>query len=209
MVCKVIIADSSPSVQKVVQMAFSDPGFELYPFIDGAELLQSIARINPDAVLVSLSLPGRDGYEIGRYLRSREEFKKTALFFLRNSFEVLDLDRLRGVEYDGIVLKPFDSEKLAQTVRELVDGRKGPHSFPEESLLEDIPPSGPVPLFEEAEFAPLPASEARREDDVEERIRRLLQEEVLSMERELEKRLRASLRAELQALLEAELRKKH
>lgn len=208
MVCKVIIADPSPSVQKAVQMAFGEPGFELYPFTDGGALIPSILRIHPDAVLVSLSLPGRDGYEVGRYLRSREEFKKTVLFLLRNSYETLDLERLRGIDYDGIVLKPFDSEKLARDVRDLVDGRKGPPTFPEESLLEDPPASGAVPLFEESEFEPPPVSNLPRDEEIEEKVRQLLREEVLLMERELEKRLKAVLRSELPTLLETELRKK-
>lgn len=208
MTCKVIVADPSPSVQKVVQMALAAPDFELHPFEDGQDLLQSLSRVNPDAVLVSLSLPGRDGYEVGRYLRSREDFRRTALLFLRNAFETLDLEKLRGIDYDEIVQKPFDSEKLAQTVREIVDRKKSPHSFPEESFLEDIPPTGAIPLFEESEFAPPPPSYPPGADDVEERIRRLLQEEILSMERELEKRLKATLRSEVQSLLDRELRKK-
>ena len=208
MTCKVIVADPSPYVQKVVQMALAAPDFELHPFEDGQDLLQSLSRVNPDAVLVSLSLPGRDGYEVGRYLRSREDFRRTALLFLRNAFETLDLEKLRGIDYDEIVQKPFDSEKLAQTVREIVDRKKSPHSFPEESILEDIPPTGAIPLFEESEFAPPPPSYPGGTDDVEEKIRRLLQEEILSMERELEKRLKATLRSEVQSLLDRELRKK-
>jgi DNA-binding response OmpR family regulator len=209
MACRVIIADPSVSVQKVVQMAFAAPDFEIHPFEDGLELLQSLGRVNPDAVLVSLSLPGRDGYEVGRCLRTREEFRRTGLVLLRNAFETLDLEKLRGIDYDEIVQKPFDSEKLARTVREIVDRKKGPHSFPEESLLEDIPATGTVPLFEEAEFAPPPPPACPPiADDVEEKIRQTLQEEILSMERELEKRLKATLRSEVQSLLDREQRKK-
>jgi CheY-like chemotaxis protein len=208
MTCKVIVADPSPSVQKVVQMALAPPDFELHPFEDGLELLQSLSRVNADAVLVSFSLPGRDGYEVGRYVRSREDFRRTALLFLRNAFETLDLERLRGIDYDEIVQKPFDSEKLAQTVREIVDRKKSPHSFPEESILEDVPPTGAVPLFEESEFAPPATSYSPGGDDLEEKIRRLLREEILSMERELEKRLKATLRSEVQSLLDREPGKK-
>jgi DNA-binding response OmpR family regulator len=208
MTCKVIIGDASPSVQKVVQMALPTPHFELHPFEDGLELLQSLGRVNPDAVLVSFSLPGRDGYEVGRYLRSREDFRRTALLFLRNAFETLDLERLRGIDYDEIVQKPFDSEKLAQTVRETVDRKKSPHSFPEESILEDVPPTGAIPLFEESEFAPPARSYSSGTVEVEEKLRRLLQEEILSMERELEKRLKATLRSEVQSLLDREPGKK-
>jgi len=205
MAYRLIVADASPSVQKIVQMAFAETEFELHLFEDGQEVIQSLGAINPDAVLLSLSLPSRDGYEVGRYLRGRENFNKTALVLLRNSFETLDLEKLRGLDCDEIVQKPFDSEKLARTVREIIDRKKGPHSFPEESFLEEAAAPAALPLFEEEEFAPLPSTTS--EADVEEKVRKLLKEEVLSMERELEKRIRATLRAELQSLLDAASKK--
>jgi DNA-binding response OmpR family regulator len=205
MAYKLIVGDASPSVQKIIQMAFPETNFELHFFEDGLEVIQSLGSINPDAVLISLSLPSRDGYEVGRYLRGRENFKKTALILLRNAFETLDLEKLRGLECDEIVLKPFDSEKLARTVREIIDRKKGPHSFPEESFLEESAAPAALPLFEEEEFAPSPLTTS--EGDLEEKVKHLLKEEVLSMERELEKRLRVTLRAEFQRVLDAASKK--
>ncbi len=205
MAYKLIIGDASPSVQKIIQMAFPETDFELHPFEDGLEVIQSLGAINPDAVLLSLSLPSRDGYEVGRYLRSRESFHKTALILLRNAFETLDLEKLRGLDCDEIVLKPFDSEKLARTVREIIDRKKGPHSLPEESFLEEAAIQAAIPLFEEEEFAPSPLTAS--EGDLEEKVRHALKEEILAMERELEKRLRATLRAELQSALDAAAKK--
>jgi len=201
MAYKLVVADSSPSVQKVVQMAFSGPDFEIYPLEDGQQVLESIGRINPDAVLLSLALPSKDGYEIGHYLRSREDFKKTALILLKNAFEPLDADRMSRVECDGIVQKPFDSEELARVVRDVIDKKKGPHSLPEESLLEDNPGASTLPLFEEPGFHP-PSSASRSEDELEEKIKQIMREEILAVERELEKRLKASLRAELKDWLD-------
>lgn len=201
MAYKLIIADGSPSVQRVVQLAFGEPDFEVHAFEDGLEALQAIGQINPDAVLLGLSLERKDGYEVGRYLRSREDFKKTALILFKNAFESLDQEKLRGLGCDEIFQKPFDSEKLARTVREIIDRKKGPHSYPEESLLDENPLSAVIPLFEEPEFVP-PAVSPAPEREIDDKIRRLLQEEILSVERELEKRLKASLRAEMVELLD-------
>ena len=200
---KVILADASPSVQKVVQMAFSVPDFEVHTFEDGLQAIESLAGISPDAVLLSLALPSRDGYEVGRYLRSREEFRKAGLVLLKNAFEPVDAERLRGLDHDEIVQKPFDSEGLAQLVREIIDRRKTPHSFPEEALIEEPSPTAVRPLFKEEEFMP-PLSSSQRGDDAEEKVRNIIRDEILSMERELEKRLKASLRAEFKEWLDRE-----
>jgi DNA-binding response OmpR family regulator len=200
---KVILADASPSVQKVVQMAFSEPDFEVHTIEDGLQVIESLAGISPDAVLLSLALPSRDGYEVGRFLRSREEFGKIGLILLKNAFERVDAERLRGLDHDEIVQKPFDSEGLAQLVREIIDRRKTPHSFPEEALIEEPFPGGVRSLFKEEEFIPPPLS-SRPGDEVEERIRDMIRDEILSVERELEKRLKASLRTEFREWLDRE-----
>jgi DNA-binding response OmpR family regulator len=200
---KVILAEASPSVQKVVQMAFSERDFEVHTIEDGLRTIESLARINPDAVLLSLALPSRDGYEVGRYLRSREEFRKTGLVLLKNAFEPVDGERLRGIDHDEIVQKPFDSERLARLVREIVDRKKTPHSFPEEALIEEAPAADVLPLFKEEEFIPPPSS-SRPGDEVEGKIRNMLRGEILSVERELEKRIKASLRAEFKEWLDRE-----
>ncbi len=194
---KLVLADSSPSVQKVVRMAFSAPDFEVYVFEDGLEAASQLGEIGPDALLLSLSLPLKDGYELERDLAGREDFKKMGLIFLKNAFEPIDPDRIRGLEYDAIVQKPFDSERLALLVRDLIDRKKGPHSYPEESMIEEMPPTGPLPPPEDPDL-PLP----RVDEDVEEKIKAVVREEILAMERELEKRLRASLLAELKGWLE-------
>jgi DNA-binding response OmpR family regulator len=202
MAYKLIVADGSPLVQKVVQMAFGPPDFEVHAYEDGLEALQALAQVNPDAVILGVSLPRRDGYDVGRFLRSREDFKKTALILLRNGLEPLDQEKMRGLECDEIVSKPFDSEKLAGTVREIIDRKKGPLTYPEESLLDEASGSGSRPLFDDTDFAP-PENLPAAEDGLEDRVRGILRGEILSMERELEKRLKASLRAELVETLEA------
>ncbi|MCK7489636.1 MAG: hypothetical protein MZU79_04890 [Anaerotruncus sp.] len=82
--------------------------------------------LRPDALLVSLTLPGRDGYEVGRALRSRKELASVPLVGLRGSFECVDTDRTVPADYDEVLPKPFDSERLAAVVRELIARKTGP-----------------------------------------------------------------------------------
>ncbi len=197
MAYKILLADPSPSVQKVVRMAFAAPDFDIYAFEDGVEAVSLLSEIGPDAVLLSLSLPLKDGYDAGRDLAGQEDLKKIGLIFLKNAFEPVDPDKIRGLEYDAIVQKPFDSERLALLVRDVIDKKRGPHSFPEESMIEEIPPTASLPHPEEPDM-PL----ASLDEDIGEKIKAVVREEILAVERELEKRLRASLLAELKGWLD-------
>jgi len=135
---KLIVADASVSVQKTVQLAFPEPEFRLFPVDDGSELLRTVDGIRPDAVLISTSLPGRDPLEVGRLLRGREDFRRVPLIFLRGTFDGLEPARVLP-DNDGVVQKPFDSERLAAAVRELIEAKSVPPTLPEEPVL---PPGG-------------------------------------------------------------------
>lgn len=187
---RIIVADPSPSVQKSAQLVFAEPEFRVYLFDDGASLLEAVADVRPDALLVSLTLPGRDGYEVGRALRSRKELETVPLIGLKGTFECLDTDRNAPADYDEIVPKPFDSERLAAVVRELIARKTGPSSLPEEPAwpaagggAATSGPAGP------GRTGPLPDPDLGLKDWV--------REEMVGMEREIEKRVRARVVADL------------
>ena len=182
---KIIVADASPSVQKTAALVFAEPEFRVYPFEDGAALLESVSGIQPDALLVSLTLPGRDGYEVGRTLRSRKELENVPLIGLKGTFESLDMDRNAPSDYDEVVQKPFDSERLAAVVRELIARKTGPLSLPEEPLR---------PVAGGDSGAPAKTGAA---DAADQSLKDWVREEMVGMEREIEKRVRARVVADL------------
>jgi DNA-binding response OmpR family regulator len=187
---RIVVADTSLSVQRALQLVFAEPEFRVYPFEDGASLLESVNGIRPDALLVSLTLPGRDGYEVGRALRSRKELETVPLVGLRGTFECLDTDRSAPSEYDEVVAKPFDSERLAGLVRELIARKTGPSTLPEEP---------PAPVGESGAELGGPAGPGlkRPAAAAESAFKDWVQEELVGMEREIEKRVRARVVADL------------
>lgn len=211
MAYKIIVADASPSVQKAVQLAFPEPEFRLFPFEDGAELLDCVDEIRPDAVLLSLSLPGRDASEVGRHLRSREDLRSVPLLVFRGTFESLDAGKALCPEYDAIFQKPFDSERLAAAVRSLIGKKTGPSTIPEETSWPppgDLPSSaaapGPPPLPEDPALSPGPTADnspAAPSGLADPALREWIRNEFYGTEREIEKRVRARVLADLKGWL--------
>lgn len=179
---KILLADDSPSTQKLIQMSFPADEFDISIFSDGQEVLDSLARINPDAILVNLSLPRKDGYELGEHIKTQEDRSQIPLILIKDAFEPLDKDRLESFPFDALVQKPFDSEALVHKVRSIIEERKIPMTLPEE------------PVWDEE------ASEDVR-IDLEEKVRELVKREILGIERELEKRIKARILAELKMWL--------
>lgn len=201
---RIAVADASVSVQKALQLVFPEPEDKVAAFDDGLAFLNALPDLRPDAILAALNLPGRDGYEIARFLKGREEYRRVPVILLRGAFEPLDEERLIGLEPRSIVTKPFDSEKLAAAIRDLVDQEFCPPGLPEEPLFEkpQAPDRGPDDRPAAADPGPPegPASAAGRDED---RLRALVRREVFEMEREVEKRVRARVLAEVRDVLGA------
>jgi len=179
---KILVADSSPSIQKLLQISFPDTEFEIFPFSDGQEVLDSLGQINPDAILLNLSLPQKDGYELGEHIKNQEAFNQVPLILIKEAFEPLDKERLKTFEYDQLVQKPFDSDALVQKVRTAIEERKIPMTLPEEPVW-DL------------------GSSAEMRVELDERVRGLVKKEILGVQRELEKRIKARILAELKMWL--------
>jgi DNA-binding response OmpR family regulator len=173
-------------------MAFQDSIYDVFTAGDGGEVLDLIRQIKPDAIVLGLSLPSIDGYEITRRLNAADEFEGIPLVLLRAVYEEVDEARLQDLRFDELVSKPVDSEELAHRIRTLISGTRDPESLPEE-------PESVSPADREIPDASRPGTEPVGSDaGLWRRIRR----EILDVERELEKRVAARVKAEIKAWLE-------
>ena len=181
----IVLADPSPSVQKAAQLVFAEPEFRLSVFEDGASLVEAAADLRPDALVVSLTLPGRDGYEVGRILRSRKELAAIPLVGLKGTFESMDAETARA----GRIRRG-----RPQAVRFGAAGRGRPGAHrPEDGPA--VPARGPALARRRERPAGRTAAPPAAASGPE--IKAIVHEEIVGMEREIEKRVRASVLAEL------------
>jgi CheY-like chemotaxis protein len=141
---RVLLADDSPAAARAVLNALPDPEFEVRTAADGGRAARAMAERMPDVLLAALALPGRSGYELGAMVRQDPDACGMALVFLQGPVETLDVNRLSGLDHDGVVRKPFDSAALAALVRRAVEKRREFPSLPEEPQVV-VPAAPPVP----------------------------------------------------------------
>ncbi len=194
MAYRIIVADPSPSVQKLAQLVFPEPEFRVFPIEDGPSLFEAVGGVRPDAVIVSLSLEAPGGEGIGRALRGRAGLENVPLVGLKGAFGSADAEGDEAPDFDEIVQKPFDSERLAASVRRLIARKTGPPTLPEDPLGPDAGRTGTAPeTGRRAEGGP-PAEDPS--------LREWVHSEMVGMEREIEKRVRARVLAEVKEWLE-------
>ena len=120
MAIKILLADDSLTIQKVVELTFSDAETRLMAVGSGDRAVLALDEFQPDVVLADVVMPGLTGYEVCEAVKQRSGGAFRPVVLLTGTFEPFDRARAERVGADAIVTKPFDSHALQGLVRELV-----------------------------------------------------------------------------------------
>jgi len=158
---RILLADDSITIQKVVELTFSDADYEVTAVNNGAKAIAKLAEMRPDIILSDIIMPEKNGYEVCEYVKSHPEFRNIPVVLLTGTFEPFDPDRAEKAGCDAVVTKPFESQSLIQKVEELISqagsSAAAPAPEPEpEPEPEPTPEPEPSPWTADTEVVPLP-----------------------------------------------------
>ena len=121
----VLVVDDEPTIRDVVVRYLERDGYATLEAADGARARELLESGDPDLVVLDLMLPGMDGLELCRWIRSRS---RLPLIMLTARSE--ESDRIVGLELgaDDYVTKPFSPRELTARVRTVLRrAEPGPH----------------------------------------------------------------------------------
>ncbi len=115
---RILIADDDEAVRTAVRRALLLAGYEVEMAADGDEALASLAERAPDAVLLDVMMPGVDGIEVCRRLRSAGDATPVLMLTARDAVG----DRVAGLDAgaDDYLVKPFALQELLARLRALL-----------------------------------------------------------------------------------------
>lgn len=122
--CKILLADDSITIQKVVNLTFEDEGIDVVAVSNGDQAERKLGEVKPDLVLADIFMPGKNGYELCEVIKRDPQFSNVPVVLLVGAFEPFDLNEARRVGADDHLTKPFESRKLVETVRRLISIRE-------------------------------------------------------------------------------------
>src|SRR4029453_19581086 len=124
MIPKLLLADDSITVQRVIALTFQGGDSEVIAAGDGDLAVDAIDRERPQIVLADLSMPGRDGYAVAEYVkRSPELSKDIRVVLLTGAADPVEEARSRPLGIDGVLSKPFEPHVATALVRRLLTER--------------------------------------------------------------------------------------
>jgi len=114
---RVMIVEDEPRLATVLRDYLLGAGFEVQWLSDGQEVVARVRRDLPDLILLDLTLPGRDGLDICRELRS---FTDVPIVMVTARVE--EIDRLLGLELgaDDYICKPYSPREVVARVRAIL-----------------------------------------------------------------------------------------
>lgn len=116
---KIYLVEDENDIADIVKHYLKNAGYNIEIFEDGEKALRRIHVSAPDMLLLDLMLPGMDGLEICRLLRSEPATKKLPIIMLTAKGE--ETDKIVGLEMgaDDYVTKPFSPKELVARVKAL------------------------------------------------------------------------------------------
>jgi len=110
---KILVVDDEPSIRRLVRGALGREGYEIVEAADARAALASIDVDKPDAVLLDLGLPDRDGIELIQLIKS----KGVAVLVISAREATTEKVAALDLGADDYVTKPFDTDEVLARVR--------------------------------------------------------------------------------------------
>lgn len=131
----ILIVEDEIDILNLLQFNFQSQGFMTYTAQDGKDALDLAEKHPPDLVLLDLMLPGMDGLEVCKALKSSPETKDVPVIMLTARGE--EKDRISGFELgaDDYVVKPFSPRELVLRVQAILKRSQSVSAQPSEENI--------------------------------------------------------------------------
>jgi CheY-like chemotaxis protein len=120
---KLLLADDSITIQRVIELTFADEDVQVIAVGNGQEAMDRVQRDRPDIILADVGMPERNGYEVAAFVKGNPATAHIPVVLLAGAFEPVDEGRARSAGCDGVLVKPFEPQIVISRVKELLAGR--------------------------------------------------------------------------------------
>jgi len=112
----ILVVDDTPASLRLLSELLTQHGYRIRPASNGALALKSVAAKNPDLILLDVSMPGMDGYEVCRRLKADENSSRIPVIFISAFGDTRQ--KVTGFEAGGLdyITKPFEAEEVLARV---------------------------------------------------------------------------------------------
>jgi twitching motility two-component system response regulator PilG len=119
---RVLVVDDSPTIRKLISGKLEKSGHDVACAEDGVDALAQMERSVPDLVLLDITMPRMDGYEVCKMIRGTAATMNVPVIMISGKDGFFDKVRGRMAGASGYITKPFGPETLMKTVESCLKG---------------------------------------------------------------------------------------
>jgi CheY-like chemotaxis protein len=124
MSARLLLADDSVTIQRVIELTFADEDVTVIAVGDGDAAIARLDSDPPDIVLADVGMPGRDGYAIAAHVKATPALAHIPVLLLAGAFEPVDDAKVSATGCAGVLVKPFEPQMVIARVRRLLEERR-------------------------------------------------------------------------------------
>lgn len=116
----ILLADDDLDIRTLVRLAIEPLDFDIIEASDGEEALEQILVEAPDLVVLDVMMPGLTGWEVCKYIKSREGYQDTLILMLTAVGETVNEMTAPLYGADAHLDKPFDMNQIVDVIQTLL-----------------------------------------------------------------------------------------
>jgi len=123
---RILVVDDEPDFAGIVQQNLEKEGFEVEVAYDGEEGIEKVQSNPPDAIVLDVMMPGKDGYEVCSELKADDRFADIPIILLTAVASHVTSTRYShrdgmSTEADDYLAKPASAEQITESIKGLLD----------------------------------------------------------------------------------------
>jgi DNA-binding response OmpR family regulator len=115
-----LVADDSPTIQRLVAETFADGDYDIVSVSNGDAAIRKLDEIHPHVILADVYMPGKNGFELCSYIKHHRELSETPVILLAGAFDVFDEKAALEAGAASSITKPFEPQMLVDLVASVI-----------------------------------------------------------------------------------------
>ncbi len=117
---KLLLADDSITIQKLVELMLVSEGFEVKSVSDGEQALEMLKNYSPDIILADIEMPLINGLQLCEKIKKSPDLRHIPFMLLVGAFEPFDEHYAKSIGIDDFIIKPFESSELIGKIKKII-----------------------------------------------------------------------------------------
>jgi len=117
---RILVADDSPSIRKLVEFTLKSKGIQQSSAEDGREALELLAKGRFDAIVLDINMPRMDGFELLKTIKADDAYASIPVIMLTTEGQEEDRQKAMDLGANEYIVKPFKPTQLLQLVEKVL-----------------------------------------------------------------------------------------